>query len=63
MRKVKKKVGKSTMWESTMEVTKEIIELVADYCNYEYEEVELWSDENIINAYYNVLKEIERYGE
>ena len=53
IKKVGRKVG----------VTKEIIELVAEYCNYSYEEVELWSDENIINSYYNVLKEIERYGE
>ena len=42
-----------------MEVTQEIIQLVADYCNYDYSEIEMWSDENILNAYHNVLKEIE----
>ena len=46
-----------------MEVTKEIIELVADYCNCDCSEIELWSDENIINAYKDMLKEIEDYEE
>ena len=45
------------MGEKKIEVTEEIIHLVADYCNYDYEEVEMWSDENIINAYYNVLRD------
>lgn len=46
-----------------MEVTQEIIQLVADYCNYDYSEIEMWSDENILNAYYNVLKDMERIEE
>ena len=46
-----------------MEVTEDIIHLVADYFNYDFVEVENWSDENIINAYKDMLKEIEDYYE
>ena len=46
-----------------MEVTEDVIHLVADYFNYDFSEVENWSHENIINAYKDVLKEIEDYEE
>lgn len=46
-----------------IEVTEDIIHLVVDYFNYDFSEVELWSDENIINAYKDILKEIENYYE
>lgn len=42
-----------------MEVTEDIINFVADYFNYDYSEVESWSNENIINAYKDALKDIE----
>ena len=46
-----------------MEVTEDIIHLIADYYNYDFSEIELWSDENIINAYKDMLKDLEHYGE
>ena len=46
-----------------MEVTEDIIHLVADYFNYDFSEVELWSDKNIIDAYKDMLKEIEDNGD
>ena len=46
-----------------IEVTEDIIHLVADYFNYDFSEVECWYDENIINAYKDMLKEIEDYEE
>ena len=46
-----------------MEVTEDIIHLVGDYFNYDDAEIESWSDENIINAYKSMLKEIEDYEE
>lgn len=42
-----------------MDVTEDIINFVADYFNYDYSEVEGWSNENIINAYKDALKDIE----
>lgn len=42
-----------------MDVTEDIINFVVDYFNYDYSEVESWSNENIINAYKDALKDIE----
>jgi hypothetical protein len=44
-----------------MEVTEDIICLLADYYNYDFSEIEGWSEENIINAYKSMRREIEEY--